>query len=220
MIYGVDNIPPNWIDYYSPLSFKAVNGPANVALSSTGSPNTITLDYKKNNGSWTAYSIGDTIELVQNDIVAFRGSNNKFSKGYYDFYNFVMTGTIEAKGNIQSLMNYNNNCTNACYFKLFNRCTSLLTAPSLPAITLAPSCYFWMFSGCTSLTSAPSLPATNLANSCYRYMFQGCTSLTSTPSLPATGLANYCYEHMFASCYSLTEVPTNLLSEVTALNQW
>lgn len=36
-----------------------------------------------------------------------------------------------------------------------------------------------MFYGCTSLTTAPALPATTLANHCYDYMFVGCTSLSS-----------------------------------------
>ena len=34
-----------------------------------------------------------------------------------------------------------------------------------------------MFQGCTSLTTAPELPATTLATYCYYSMFQGCTSL-------------------------------------------
>ena len=34
-----------------------------------------------------------------------------------------------------------------------------------------------MFSGCTSLTTAPELPATTLAEDCYSYMFKNCTSL-------------------------------------------
>ena len=50
-----------------------------------------------------------------------------------------------------------------------------------------------MFSNCTSLTSAPSLPATTLADYCYEDMFYGCTSLTTAPSLPATTLATNCY---------------------------
>ena len=36
-----------------------------------------------------------------------------------------------------------------------------------------------MFYGCTSLTTAPSLPATKLAHYCYNQMFYGCTSLTT-----------------------------------------
>ena len=60
---------------------------------------------------------------------------------------------------------------------MFNNCTSLTTAPTLPATTLANNCYAYMFENCTSLTTAPALPATTLANNCYAYMFRGCTSL-------------------------------------------
>ena len=34
-------------------------------------------------------------------------------------------------------------------------------------IALADRCYFNMFNGCSSLTSAPALPATALAKNCY-----------------------------------------------------
>ena len=34
-----------------------------------------------------------------------------------------------------------------------------------------------MFYGCTSLTTAPELPATSLADNCYYHMFYGCSSL-------------------------------------------
>ena len=36
-----------------------------------------------------------------------------------------------------------------------------------------------MFANCTSLTTAPELPATTLASECYRAMFQGCSNLAS-----------------------------------------
>ena len=36
-----------------------------------------------------------------------------------------------------------------------------------------------MFYGCTSLASAPALPATVLASICYREMFYGCANLAS-----------------------------------------
>ena len=51
-------------------------------------------------------------------------------------------------------------------------------------------CYMQMFQDCTSLTTAPSLPATTLVHGCYQYMFQGCTSLTTAPVLPATKVAD------------------------------
>ena len=61
-------------------------------------------------------------------------------------------------------------------------------------------CYEYMFKDCTSLTTAPELPATTLSNNCYRGMFNGCTSLTSAPELRATTLDFDCYEYMFNNC--------------------
>ena len=95
-----------------------------------------------------------------------------------------------------------------CYGQMFYGCTSLVTAPELLATTLADSCYQLMFRDCTSLTTAPSvLPATTLAERCYYGMFNNCTSLTAAPELPATTLANGCYQSMFESCTSLTTAP-------------
>ena len=94
-----------------------------------------------------------------------------------------------------------------CYQQMFQGCTSLTTAPKLPATTLAETCYSQMFRGCTSLVNAPKLPATTLANSCYHYMFKGCTSLVNAPKLPATTLVDNCYYAMFDGCTSLTDAP-------------
>ena len=63
-----------------------------------------------------------------------------------------------------------------------------------------------MFISCTSLTSAPTLSATTLADYCYTGMFNGCTSLTSAPTLSATTLADYCYSEMFNGCTNLSSV--------------
>jgi hypothetical protein len=68
-----------------------------------------------------------------------------------------------------------------------------------------------MFNGCTSLTTAPTLPATTLKDSCYIGMFNGCTSLTTAPTLPATTLVSYCYSSMFNGCTSLNYVKTNAI---------
>ena len=43
-----------------------------------------------------------------------------------------------------------------------------------------------MFNGCTSLTTAPELPATTLANGCYSNMFRNCSNL-NTITLDYTG---------------------------------
>ena len=49
-----------------------------------------------------------------------------------------------------------------------------------------------MFYGCTSLTTAPELPATILADDCYGYMFYGCTSLNYIKMLATDISARYC----------------------------
>lgn len=99
------------------------------------------------------------------------------------------------------------NVVDGCYNGMFMGCTSLTTAPALPATTLANNCYYYMFDGCTSLTTAPALPATTLATECYSNMFEGCTSLTAAPVLPATTLAENCYSSMFMGCTALTTSP-------------
>ena len=73
------------------------------------------------------------------------------------------------------------------------------------------ACYY-MFAYCTSLTTAPELPATTLANYCYTYMFNGCTSLTTAPELPATTLADYCYSNMFNNCTKLNYIKAMFLT--------
>jgi hypothetical protein len=95
---------------------------------------------------------------------------------------------------------------------MFQDCTSLTTAPELPATTLASDCYNGMFYNCRSLSTAPSiLPATTLATHCYYYMFYGCSSLTTAPELPATTLANNCYGSMFRGCSKLNYIKANFI---------
>ena len=97
--------------------------------------------------------------------------------------------------------------TGNCYSYMFSGCTSLITPPSISATTLANNCMPHMFENCSALTSAPSLPVTTLANNCYHNMFYGCSSLTTPPALPATTLVNSCYDNMFTNCTSLTSTP-------------
>ncbi|MDY4175583.1 MAG: hypothetical protein SOY07_09880, partial [Bacteroidales bacterium] len=120
----------------------------------------------------------------------------------YNDYKWSLSGSqgIACNGNIENLLDYeavargeHPYMADGCYSYMFSDCTSLTSAPSLPATTLAGWCYSQMFSNCTGLTSAPSLPATTLADFCYSGMFWGCTGLTSAPSLPATTLVRGSY---------------------------
>lgn len=121
---------------------------------------------------------------------------------------WTFTGSnIECNGNIEKLLDYatvmagkHPTMGTKCFQYMFSGCTSLITAPSLPATTLAEYCYYHMFKRCINLITAPSLPATTLAPLCYSYMFYGCSKLTGVPSLPATTLVNRCYNSMFYNC--------------------
>ena len=158
------------------------------------------------NGLWYKYTVGTEIALKTGELVQFWNAENTLSVGQNNHAYFEMTGKIAASGNIQSLLNYSDSCSEYCYYSLFEGCKSLITAPELPATTLAEQCYGSMFMGCTSLTIAPELPATTLATACYAQMFSGCTSLTTAPELPATTLVDGCYNSMFKSCMNLSSI--------------
>ena len=181
-----------------------------------------TLEYSTDTTNWNIWD-GTEISSSGNNLYL-RGTDNSVITGLIDGGtpadpSFVFTGTntlrISCEGNIENLLDYEtvgigNHPTMDfhCYTGLFYECTSLTTAPELPATTLANYCYEYMFKNCTSLTTPPNiLPATTLAISCYYYMFDGCTSLTMAPELPATILAEKCYYGMFYNCTSLITLP-------------
>ena len=131
---------------------------------------------------------------------------------------FKMHGLIGASGNVMSLLYCDDfgdkYCIDYSLSGLFEDCTSLTTAPDLPATTLTAGCYGGMFYGCTNLTKAPDLPATTLTAGCYGGMFRGCTSLVQAPDLPATSLPMRCYGDMFEGCSSLSLAPAILATNV------
>ena len=191
---------------YDGLIFTAKEANSSVTLNGRS----LQLEYRTNtNVEWQNYSLGTTINLANIDDwveMRNRGLQTTINGGHQ----FTMTGKISASGNIQYLLDKTGellSVNNSCYYRLFYECTSLTTAPNLPATTLANNCYNEMFYQCTSLTTAPNLPATTLAGECYYNMFRGCTSLTSAPALPATTLAEGCYRYMFYQCTSLTSAP-------------
>ena len=170
-----------------------------------------TLQYSYNKTDWTTVQINESIELVPDKKVYFKGvisGTNTDGK----IINFKASGSpLYAGGSIMSLQDGNPDETTIKYpyeFKfLFLGCNTLVTPPELTATTLSDSCYYFIFSNCTSLTTAPELPAKTLSDSCYRGMFNDCTSLVKAPELPVTTLTNYCYQDMFSNCTSLINAP-------------
>ena len=205
----------NNIVHYNPitnyLKFTAEEDNSTISLNSTTSPD---IKYSLNGGEWTQWDYS-AITLNIGDTVRMKGNNsNGFSTSGSSYNQFQMTGKIGASGNIMSLLyddDFEGKLTipsKYCFYQMFSNCTSLTTAPELPATTLTSNCYSDMFNRCTALTAAPELPATTLASYCYFEMFMNCTSLVTAPTtLPATILSNNCYDHMFSSCASITVAP-------------
>ena len=181
----------------------------------------INFQYSTDGKNWTDWVLGETqfnpISIPVGTKLYLRGNN---PNGVYspngpadEHFTFTGSGTINASGNIQSLIDPTMERTDVpenCYNNMFYGCSNMTQAPALPATTLASTCYNCMFDGCTSLAQAPSLPATTLAFACYSGMFNNCSSLTQAPALPATTLDSNCYSSMFKNCTSLTQAPAVL----------
>ncbi len=171
-----------------------------------------TLEYSTDAINWSEWS-GAEISSSDDGKLYLRGTGNTEISSLSG-EKIVLTNNrrIQCQGNIENLLDYETvkagkhpKMGGGCYVCMFQNCTSLTSAPELPATTLIGFCYSGMFIGCTNLTAAPELPATTLANQCYSNMFSDCTNLTSAPScLPATTLAGYCYTSMFKNCSKLT----------------
>ena len=194
------------------LYFKNPNGTdATFKLDKKSSNQSVqySLDYGK---TWTELANQTPVTIPGNGgICLIRG---KLSGDNYNNWTtfYIRDYNLECHGNIMNLCDYENPYNTIITYvyafrHLFDGCSKLLTAPTLPATTLTAGCYQQMFIGCSSLTTAPTLPATKLTNACYFQMFQGCTSLTTAPALPATTLAVNCYRQMFQGCTSLTTAP-------------
>ena len=210
---------------YKGLTFVST-GESTVSLRKYDNPRSITLEYSKNGFTWTPYTIGNSISLSDGEKLMFRAGkdgNVFFSSSGSSYYNFKISGSVAARGNIMSLLDRScalNSVPNFAFNSLFKNCKSLTSAPDLPATELADGCYRSMFEDCTNLTKAPDLPATKLAYDCYYSMFAGCTSLTEAPALPATKLAANCYFQMFEVCTGLTKAPALPAMELASQCYW
>ena len=120
-------------------------------MQANGSAPTVSLEYSTDGNNWSPFVVGETIVSLANigDKMYMRAT----SAGHTEICNmdgqhkFVMGGRIAASGNVNTLLDKNVNATltSYCYRGLFEYCTSLTTAPDLPATELAYGCYKEMF---------------------------------------------------------------------------
>ena len=140
------------------FSFRTAGTASTVKLTKVG---TLSNTYEVNTSSgdaWTAYTFGTVINIAAYSTVRFRCASHPTTQSTSNYVKFVMTGSIEACGNCNALLDGTNfrNLTslegyNYAFYKLFNGCTSLTKPPALPATTLSQGCYNSLFGGCTSL---------------------------------------------------------------------
>lgn len=110
--------------------------------------------------------------------------------------------------NAKRLAMPSNLATNNALEYMFYGCTSLITAPELPATSVGIRSYGYMFQNCTSLTNAPSiLPSIYSNTDVYESMFEGCTSLVTAPLMNVTRISNGGCSAMFKGCTSLVNTP-------------
>lgn len=163
------------------LTFKALEDNVEIALTKKGSF-TPDLYYSYNGGdTWSGKWDGTAIPLAKNESVCFKGNNTTFYTSSKNAKFSISGGMVEASGSIMSLLDETGLtkeiATKNCFFKLFENCTTLVSAPELSAETVSEGCYNSMFSGCTQLKTVPKIAATTLAKDCFKNIFSGCSSL-------------------------------------------
>ena len=133
------------------------------------------LEYTNGSGwkMWDGSAIASG-EIENNHYIYLRGTgNSKITGTTSSSVKWSIIGTnIACNGDIDLLLDY-----------------STVKNGNRPA--MASYCYSNMFYGCTSLTTAPSLPATTLANNCYNSMFYLCTKIKLSTTASGTYTKSY-----------------------------
>ena len=191
---GTSAIPTGWTVVEIPrpeLCFTAREANSTVKMMKSGSAPTVSLEYSTDKSTWNSFVVGTTTVTLANigDRMWLRAvsTNSAMSASYnYNYNYFVMTGQIEASGNINSLLNKNPDLVTQCpqnaYVYLFYNCTSLIDASQL------------------------KLASTSTSANAYGYMFYGCSNMTKGPEICATTLGNYSQERMFQNCSVMNEL--------------
>lgn len=181
----ISSVGGNELPYFT---LTAIQDNSSIALNQNGTPNDIPLEYRVNNGAWLPYTYGDVISLNEGDNVQLRNSTDTVFYGFgtssNDFCQFVMTGQVNASGNIMSLLD-----------------------KSCESLTLGSRAFEKLFSGCGSLVNyLTEIPANstqyNYSSLCFEFMFLNCENLVKAPRIRMQGTHNQ-YAQMFSNCSSV-----------------
>lgn len=198
-----------------PLTLTAEQAGSTVTLNAYGSPTVSGLHYRLGkSGIWLPYTIGTTIMLANaGDSVQFWNSATRLGTSSSNYCKFVLTGTISARGNVLSLINFSRNCYAWSFYQLFNENHALITSPEIPADTLGESCCRGMLRN-TDITEAPDIRATLLIYTCCYDMLTLCTSLLRFPRFSANTANGMALYGMCAYDTSLTSANLESIEEV------
>ena len=224
------NEPPH--DYSQDyLTFKVLTN-GTIVWKAFGNT-TKTIEYSKNGGGWisiTSSSAGVSFDVVEDDVIRFRGTNTTYATSKSNYSGFEGgSAEFNIEGNIMSLLHGDSFANNPTLTGTYTFCSifkksKVISAENLilPATSLVDYCYRAMFSYCTSLETVPELPATTLAQGCYWYMFEWCL-ISTAPDLLASTLVKECYGHMFENCTNLNYIKclaTSGFNTSQALYNW
>lgn len=187
------------------------------------------VEFSTDKETWLTWNFdtANTLIIPTGGKVYLRNDSGVFSyygtDGYYYVTSIKTTMKCNVGGNINTLLNYNEEILDisdkrSCFRRLFVG-AKIVDASKLvmPATTLSQYCYADFFSGNSSLIAPPELPAVNLAEYCYYNFFGNCTSLVNSPELLATTLAEGCYMELFYGCSKLNNV-TVYANDISATN--
>lgn len=214
--------PPTPSPLATPFTIKSLQNGGQVGIGTDSEADFVNLEYSKNGGAWTTYTLNDPIYLDQDETVAFSGNNPSGfcvdGVGDYRLKAFYSGSQLEAYGNIMSLLTGNfENATDFSFmdspnnvFKYFFQADACLVHASgliLPASSVPNNGYDWMFFGQNQLITPPQMLATEFYNDSCNAMFYNCASLTASPEIFATSsYQGYSFNQMFNNCGSLVEI--------------
>lgn len=225
LIYScvVDIAPPAPLvdDPTKPLYLLSKANGSTVRLAQAASATDV-FEVSTDGTTWeTATKNSDyTLDSGQGIYVRAQSQRTSFATSGTKMFRILMTGTIEAYHNVNSVLTPNftsltdlttigAHCLRGLFSRRLNDSTTdtaLTKAPLFPATTLSESCYQHCFYGCQALAQCATISAITLAYRACRAMYYECTALTEAVLPPALLLSSNAYSNMFKGCTGLTSI--------------
>lgn len=206
-----------------PFTVKSLQDGSHVMFYDGAGANYINLEYSKNSGAWTSYTLNTAIYLNEGETVAFSGNNpSGFSNGTGDVkivsQDFGQS-KLEVYGNLMSILTGNflnvndfsfmQNSDGAFRYLFTSDWYGSIVHASgliLPASSVMNNEYYWMFMGSQSLQTPPQMLATEFGWGVCWSMFMGCFNLKDAPQIFATNFDDTSFANMFNGCSSLSGI--------------